>query len=133
MKSNSAETPQEARNKALVLEFYEKAINQKDFAAAEPYFGDTYTQHNPTAEDGLEGFKNFLQFVRGNWPNLHTTVKAAFADGDYVILHVHAVREPGMRGKAVVDIFRLDEGKIVEHWDVIQDIPETTLNGNSMF
>ena len=133
MKGSLAETPEEARNKAIVLEFYEKAINQKDFAAAEPYFGETYTQHNPTAEDGKEGFKNFLQFVRGNWPNLHTTIKAAWADGDYVILHVHAQREPNVLGKAVVDIFRLENGKIVEHWDVIQDIPATSLSGNSMF
>jgi predicted SnoaL-like aldol condensation-catalyzing enzyme len=56
-----------------------------------------------------------------------------FADGDYVILHVHAVREPGTRGNAIVDIFRLEDGKIVEHWDVVQPIPEKAANANGMF
>ena len=56
-----------------------------------------------------------------------------FTDGDNVILHVHAVREPGTRGNAIIDIFRLENGKIVEHWDVVQPVPETSANSNSMF
>jgi predicted SnoaL-like aldol condensation-catalyzing enzyme len=56
-----------------------------------------------------------------------------FADGDYVILHVHAVRVPGTRGNAIVDIFKLENGKIVEHWDVIQEIPGEAANPNGMF
>lgn len=60
-------------------------------------------------------------------------IKNIFADGDYVVLHVHSVLEPGARGLAVVDIFKLDAGKIVEHWDVIQEIPEKSANDNGMF
>ena len=128
-----ADTAQQEANKKAVIEFYDKAINQKDFDAAAKYFGPHYIQHNPTARDGIEGFKAFLAFLREKFPNARSEIKRAFADGDYVILHVHAVREPGTRGAAIVDIFRLENGKIVEHWDVRQEIPEKAANDNSMF
>jgi predicted SnoaL-like aldol condensation-catalyzing enzyme len=120
-------------NKKAVLEFYEAGLNKKDFDAASKYFGPKYIQHNPGAPDGIEGFKGFLNFLRDKFPNSHSEIKKVFADGDYVILHVHAVREPGTRGRAIVDIFRLENGKIVEHWDVAQDIPEKMPHNNGMF
>ena len=124
---------QEEYNKKTVVEFYEKAINQKDFEAASKYMGPRYTQHNPMAADGPGGLQGFLQFLRAKYPNSHSEIKRVFADGDYVILHVHAIREPGTRGSAIVDIFKLENGKIVEHWDVIQEIPEKAANTNGMF
>jgi len=120
-------------NKKAVVEFYDLAINKKDFEAASKYFGGKYIQHNPTAPDGIEGFKGFLAFLREKFPNAKSEIKRVFAEGDYVILHVHAVREPGTRGRAIVDIFRLENGKIVEHWDVAQDIPEKMPHNNGMF
>jgi predicted SnoaL-like aldol condensation-catalyzing enzyme len=120
-------------NKKAVVEFYEAGLNKKDFEAASRYFGPKYIQHNPGAQDGIEGFKAFLAFLRDKFPNSHSEIKKVFADGDYVILHVHAVREPGTRGRAIVDIFRLENGKIVEHWDVAQDIPEKMPHNNGMF
>jgi len=120
-------------HKQAVLEFYDKALNQKDFEAASKYFGPRYIQHNPGAPDGIEGFKAFIALRKEKFPNAKSEIKRAFADGDYVILHVHAMREPGERGVAVVDIFRLENGKIVEHWDVVQPIPEKTANNNGMF
>jgi len=128
-----AETAEQEANKKAVLEFYEAAINQKDFDKAAPYIGSRYTQHNPNAADGPEGLKRFLAFLREKFPQAHSEIKQVFADGDYVILHVHAVREPGTRGNAIVDIFKLENGKIVEHWDVIQPIPEQSANNNGMF
>ena len=128
-----AESDQQAANKKTVIAFYEAAINQKDFAAASQYIGSRYTQHNPNAADGPAGFKRFIDFLREKFPNAHSEIKKVFADGDYVILHVHAVREPGTRGNAIADIFKLENGKIVEHWDVIQPIPEQAANGNGMF
>jgi len=125
--------PQEEANKKVVLDFYEKAINQKNFEAAAVHFGPRYTQHNPNAADGPEGLKAFLGFLREKFPASRSEVKRAFTDGDYVILHVHAVREPGTRGAAIVDIFKLEGGKIVEHWDVVQPILEKALNANGMF
>jgi predicted SnoaL-like aldol condensation-catalyzing enzyme len=124
---------QEEQNKKTVIEFYEKAINQKDFKAASKYMGPKYTQHNPNAADGATGLQAFLQFLQTRYPNSHSEIKRVFADGDYVILHVHAIREPGTRGSAIVDIFRLENGKIVEHWDVIQEIPEKAANTNGIF
>lgn len=129
----AADAAQLEANKKNVVEFYEKAINQKDFEAASKYLGSRYTQHNPTAPDGPEGLKGFLAFLKSKFPQSHSDIKRVFADGDYVILHVHAVREPGTRGRAIVDIFKLENGKIVEHWDVGQDVPEKAANTNGMF
>ena len=124
---------QQEQNKKTVLDFYDKAINQKDFEAAAKHFGGRYVQHNPNAADGPEGLKAFLAFLKEKFPASRSEIKRVFADGDYVILHVHAVREPGTRGSAIVDIFKLEGGKIVEHWDVVQPIPEKAANANGMF
>jgi predicted SnoaL-like aldol condensation-catalyzing enzyme len=128
----ASETQQEANRKA-VLEFYEKGINQKDADAAIAYMGNRYVQHNPNAADGPEGFRKFVGFLREKFPNSRSEIKRSFVDGDYVIVHVHAVREPGTRGTAIIDIFKLENGKIVEHWDVAQPIPENPANDNTMF
>jgi predicted SnoaL-like aldol condensation-catalyzing enzyme len=128
-----ADAAQTEANKKTVVEFYNKAINDKDFDAASKYLGAKYTQHNPIAADGPEGLKGFLQFLRAKFPQAHSEIKRVFADGDYVILHVHAIREPGTRGRAIIDIFRLENGKVVEHWDVSQDVPEKAANSNGMF
>ncbi|MCP1767994.1 nuclear transport factor 2 family protein [Bradyrhizobium japonicum] len=123
----------EEANRAAVLAFYEKGLNQKDADAALAYVGNRYVQHNPSAPDGPDGFRKFIGFLREKFPNAHSEIKRSFVDGDFVILHVHSVREPGSRGRAIVDIFKLENGKIVEHWDVVQDIPENPANNNTMF
>jgi predicted SnoaL-like aldol condensation-catalyzing enzyme len=120
------------RNKQIVLDFYEKALNQKDYAAASVYLG-TYKQHNPNAADGPEGLKGFLAFLKEKYPQSHSEIKQVFTDGDYVILHVFTLREPNTRGNAIIDIFRLKDGKIEEHWDAVQPIPEKSANNNTMF
>ena len=120
-------------NKKIVIEFYDKALNQKDFEAASKYFGPRYVQHNPNVPDGIESFKGLVTMLKEKFPNSHSEIKRAVAEGDLVMLHVHSVREPGQRGRAIVDIFRLENGKIVEHWDVIQDVPEKAANNNTMF
>jgi predicted SnoaL-like aldol condensation-catalyzing enzyme len=126
-------TAQEEANRKTVLEFYDKALNQKDFEGAAKHFGPRYIQHNPSAADGIEGFKKFIEFRREKFPNAKSDIKRALVDGDMVVLHVHSIREPGERGVAIVDIFRLENGKIVEHWDVVQPIPEKAANDNTMF
>ncbi|MBW5436649.1 polyketide cyclase [Bradyrhizobium canariense] len=128
-----AGSAQEEANRKTVLAFYEKGLNEKDADAALAYVGDRYVQHNPNAADGPDGFRKFIGFLREKFPNSHSEIKRSFVDGDYVILHVHAVREPGSRGNAIVDIFKRENGKVVEHWDVVQPIPENPANNNTMF
>ncbi len=120
-------------NRKVVLDFYEKGLNQKDADAAIALMGNRYVQHNPGAPDGPEGFRKFIGFLKEKFPNSKSEIKRSFVDGDYVILHVHAVREPGTRGNAIIDVFKLENGKIVEHWDVVQPIPENPANNNGMF
>lgn len=123
---------QEERNKTIVLDFYEKALNQKDFATASKYLG-YYIQHNPNVEDGVEGFHKFIDFLKEKYPQSSYKVTQVLVDGEFVILRVHGVREPGTKGNAIMDIFRVKDGLIVEHWDSVQPIPETAKNGNTMF
>jgi predicted SnoaL-like aldol condensation-catalyzing enzyme len=129
----AADAAQMEANKKAVVEFYDLAINQKNFEAAAKFLGPRYTQHNPRAADGPDGLKAFLAFLREKFPDYHSDIKRVFADGDYVILHVHNVPTPGSRGNAIIDIFKLENGKIVEHWDVRQEIPEQSANSNTMF
>ena len=120
-------------NKKIVVDFYEKGLNQKDFDAASKYFGPRYIQHNPGAANGPEGFKRLVGFLKEKFPNSHGEIKRVIAEGDLVVLHVHSKRSPEDRGRAIVDIFKVEDGKIVEHWDVIQDVPEKSANDNTMF
>ena len=132
----SAATPTAAQienNKKTALAFYDAAINQKNYEAAAKYLGPGYKQHNPTAADGAEGLKGFIDFLKSRYPNQRGEIKRVIAEGDLVVLHVHSTRGDNTPGRAIVDIFRLENGKVVEHWDVIQDIPEKAANNNGMF
>ena len=104
--------PKEEANKKLVVEFYDKALNQKDFEAASKYFGARYVQHNPNVPDGIDAFKGLVTMLKEKFPNSRSEIKRVIAEGDLVMLHVHSVREPGQLGRAIVDIFRVENGKI---------------------
>lgn len=123
------------RNKANVLAFYDLAFNQhKVQEAADKYIGDVYLQHNPMVADGKEAFVKGIGGFVSQAPQARSHIKRAIAEGDLVMLHIHSQPTPDSLGRAVVDIFRLDDnGKIVEHWDVIQDVPAKTASGRSMF
>ncbi len=122
------------RNKRFVAEFYDIIINQKDYERAKPYMGPRYRQHNPLVKDYPDGLRDFIEFLKTNAPQARSKIIRSFAEGDYVILHVHSWRRPDTRGRAIIEIFRLNEdGLIDEHWDVIQEIPETSANPNGMF
>lgn len=120
-------------NKKAVEDFYDLIINKKDFDSARKYVGSRYKQHNPLVADRPEGLEEFIKFLKTNFPEAKSEIKRTFADGNYVILHVHSSRDPGTPGRAIVEIFRLENGKIEEHWDVIQEIPSSSANPNGMF
>ena len=120
-------------NKKVAIAFYDAAINQKNYEAAAKFLGPQYKQHNPTAHDGAEGLKGFIEFLKTRFPNQKGEIKRVMAEGDLVMLHVHSTRGDNTPGRAIVDIFRVENGKIVQHWDVIQDIPEKASNTNGMF
>lgn len=119
-------------NKNTVCAFYEVALNQRDFTAAAQYMGPTYTQHNPMAEDGPEGFAKALAYLKQEYPHWKSEIRRVWAEGDFVILHLFERRRPEDLGNAVVDIFRLAHGKVVEHWDVTQALPASSVNANGM-
>jgi predicted SnoaL-like aldol condensation-catalyzing enzyme len=115
--------------------FHTKAIFEGDVENAfRIYGGAPYRQYNPLIEDGMEGLRKFIARMKADRPDAHGEIKRVFADGDYVILHSHwHGLSDSPRGEAVVDIYRSENGKVVEHWEVIQPIPETAANNNTMF
>jgi predicted SnoaL-like aldol condensation-catalyzing enzyme len=122
------------RNKQVIREWNELAFNQRrPEEAVARYLGPDYRQHNPGAADGAEPFIGFVKWFAQTYPAFRVEPKRIIAEGDHVVMHSHLIREPGDRGMAVVDIFRLEDGKLVEHWDVVQEVPETAANDNTMF
>lgn len=118
------------RNKQTVVEFYELAFNGKQpEQAVEKYVGSRYIQHNPQAPDGPEAFIGFVKA----FPEANVDIRRVFADGDIVITHSLLKFTPDDRGSVAVDFFRLEDGKVVEHWDVLQPFPEESANPHPMF
>ena len=122
------------RTRASCAMWHEIALDQrKPEEAAARDLGPYYRQHNPGAADGAESYIAFMKRLAQTYPDFRMETKRMIAEGDTVVLHSHLVLKPGDRGLAVVDIFRLENGKIVEHWDVVQEVPETSANNNTMF
>jgi predicted SnoaL-like aldol condensation-catalyzing enzyme len=122
------------RNKRIAVEFLELAFNERrPEEASARYQSPNYIQHNPNAADGPAAFIAFAKGFLAESPDLRLDIKRVIAEGDLVVLHIHATAAPDDRGVAAIDIFRLEDGKIVEHWDVSQPVPESSANDNTMF
>jgi predicted SnoaL-like aldol condensation-catalyzing enzyme len=120
--------------KNMVTAFYKMTFYDHKVAEAfKTYVGASYKQHNPLVPDGIEPSVAFLSKRFETNPQAINEIKRVIADGDLVAVHVHSRLNDGDRGRAIVDIFRVENGKIVEHWDVIQPVPENAQNNNTMF
>ena len=126
-------TEQEEANLRLVQRVYDEVLGPIDAGPVDEIFTPGYIQHNPNVATGAEALKGMLNRARLRVPDAVHDVKRMIADGDMVAAHVHVIFTPGERGLAVVDIFRIEDGKIAEHWDVAQPIPEPAANENGMF
>lgn len=132
--SNAKQAERAAENKKIVIDFYEGVFLKHQVQEySDRYIGHQYIQHNPHVPDGKAPFVNyFTQYFKEN-PQASNVIKRAVAEGDLVFLHVHSTQNKQDRGEAIIDIFRVEDGKIVEHWDVQQSIPEQSANQNTMF
>ena len=121
------------RNKQNAIAFYRTAFAGNPREAVELYVANQYIQHNPVVEDGKEGFIRYFERMEKEYPDKSVQFVRAVAEGDLVALHTHQVW-PGDEEYVTMDFFRFDEqGKIVEHWDAIQEIPERSANENKMY
>ncbi len=126
-------TAEEKANHDHVIAMYHAVLMPLDSSRVDDFISPDYIQHSSLAEPGVQALKDWLDARRLDSPDAVQKIHRSFADGDHVIVHVELHRWPGDPGFSIVDIFRLENGKVKEHWDVLQEISPDPVNPNSMF
>lgn len=120
------------RNKALVAALYAKVWNGHDIAALKDFVAEDYIQHNPHVGNGRAALEAFLGPMFESLPEARFTLMRLIAEGDLVVAHTLFQANASDRGTAVVDIYRVEDGRLAEHWDVKEAVPEASVSGNPM-
>ena len=120
-------------NKQLALDFYRSVVVKADFSRLGQLIRPDYIQHSTVADDGPEGLKIFAAGLAAEFPNAEVHFKQVLADGDRVMLHCHLIRFPGDPGIAAMDIFRIEDGLLAEHWDCFMDVPTSMMSARGLF
>lgn len=123
----------EIANLATITRVYTEVLDRADSSAVDALFHPDYIQHNPDVTTGSQGLKDLMDDAKSRHSGINHRITRMFADGDHVIAHVHLVFEPGTKEFAVIDIFRIENDKVAEHWDVLQPVTTSPANANSMF
>ena len=121
------------QNRQNAIAFYKTAFDGAPRAATEQYVGNIYIQHNPLAGDGKESFIAYFERMKAEFPDKSIRFVRSVAEGELVAVHTHQIW-PGGVEYVTMDFFKFDEnGKIIEHWDSMQQIPQASANGNTMY
>ena len=126
-------TKQEEKNLKAVLDFYDVVINGQQYSRVYEFVDKNYIQHKPEVEDGPEGLLDFVRWIYSQSPQHKARIIRSFVDGDYVILHVHVINGAEAKDIAVIDIFRVENSMLMEHWDVASPVPLNAKNDNGVF
>ncbi|WP_183030161.1 ester cyclase [Altericroceibacterium spongiae] len=126
-------SPQEQHNLDFCTRMYKEMLFTFDASRVDEFIHPDYIQHSTAASEGREGLRAFFADRADRFPDVKMAIKGAFADGDYTIFQIHTIRHDGDPGMAIVDIFRMEEGRVREHWEVLQEIPAKLPHNNGIY
>lgn len=127
------DAPRPAAGKPLVVTFTNLLYNRHDLKAIDAFLSPTFVQHDPRIADGPAGLRAYLTAQNAAYPHSAVSIKRVIGEGNLIAIHSNLVLEPGTKGYAVLDLYRVIGGKIAEHWDTTQQVPASTVSGNDMF
>jgi predicted SnoaL-like aldol condensation-catalyzing enzyme len=124
---------QERTNLEICTRMYHEMLFTFDASLIDQYIDEDYIQHSTAATGGREGLRDFFVNRAHHFPDVRMKIMASYADGDRTIFHIHTVRHAGDPGMSIIDIFRMVDGRVKEHWEVVQEIPDTLPHDNGIF